>query len=490
MNIEILDEPELEFASGRHVDIRFGLMDYGPLSRLAKNSTAEIKVGIVGTPETIEGVCGWLERCRKPIDAKKSRRANLFPYFPGFSQESSWGCRLALDTSMQRSLSPRDFAKLISLPVSAELVESAVELFIGECRDLADKGIVQVLVCAPPSDLLDRLDTLDDSGGDSDASALRAVSSRKRPRVVRPPAFHDVLKARGMSLSPPIQMVRPSTYDPAKRKMQTARPELVRELQDEATRAWNFHTALYYKAGGALWRLTTDRSALSACYLGVSFYRTTDESVLMTSMAQLFNERGDGVVVRGGQVVPDKNDLQPHLDRTGASELLRDALRIYRKEHKTLLARIVVHKTSSFSALEREGFLEAADAERINSVDLIWVTHSVSKLFRPAVYPPLRGTLWQLESNTSVLYTRGSVSFYSAYPGLYVPQPVRLEFAQVEQTPRFLAKEILALTKMNWNSTQFDHREPITIDAARRVGSILKHVPEGGILRPRYAHYM
>ncbi len=154
MNIEILDEPELEFASGRHVDIRFGLMDYGPLSRLAKNSTAEIKVGIVGTPETIEGVCGWLERCRKPIDAKKSRRANLFPYFPGFSQESSWGCRLALDTSMQRSLSPRDFAKLISLPVSAELVESAVELFIGECRDLADKGIVQVLVCAPPSDLV------------------------------------------------------------------------------------------------------------------------------------------------------------------------------------------------------------------------------------------------------------------------------------------------------------------------------------------------
>ena len=41
-------------------------------------------------------------------------------------------------------------------------------------------------------------------------------------------------------------------------------------------------------------------SDLSACYIGVSFYRTADGEELYTAVAQVFNERDDGVVVRGG----------------------------------------------------------------------------------------------------------------------------------------------------------------------------------------------
>jgi hypothetical protein len=53
-----------------------------------------------------------------------------------------------------------------------------------------------------------------------------------------------------------------------------------------------------------------------------------------------------------------------------------------------------------------------------------------------------------------------------------------------------LLKETLALTKMNWNNTQFDGGLPITMRAARQVGEILKHVPEGGMPDPRYRFYM
>ena len=55
-----------------------------------------------------------------------------------------------------------------------------------------------------------------------------------------------------------------------------------------------------------------------------------------------------------------------------------------------------------------------------------------------------------------MLYTKGSVDFFSAYPGLYVPKPLGFRCDRVAETPAFLAKEILALTKMNWNNTQFD----------------------------------
>jgi hypothetical protein len=54
------------------------------------------------------------------------------------------------------------------------------------------------------------------------------------------------------------------------------------------------------------------------------------------------------------------------------------------------------------------------------------------------------------------------------------------------ETPRTLAEEILALTKMNWNNTQFDGREPITVRAARQVGSILKYIAKDGLVEPRY----
>jgi len=51
-------------------------------------------------------------------------------------------------------------------------------------------------------------------------------------------------------------------------------------------------------------------------------------------------------------------------------------------------------------------------------------------------------------------------------------------------------KEILELTKMNWNSSQFDNAEPITLHAAIQVGSILKHTKEDSTIQHRYSYYM
>src|SRR3712207_7511584 len=45
------------------------------------------------------------------------------------------------------------------------------------------------------------------------------------------------------------------------------------------------------------------------------------------------------------------------------------------------------------------------------------------------------------------------------------------------------SRETLALTKMNWNSTQFDGSSPIPLRAARAVGRVLKHVSAGATER-------
>ena len=42
-----------------------------------------------------------------------------------------------------------------------------------------------------------------------------------------------------------------------------------------------------------------------------------------------------------------------------------------------------------------------------------------------------------------------------------------------------IARNVLALRKMNWNSSQFNVAMPIRIRAASQVGRIMKHVPIG-----------
>jgi hypothetical protein len=120
--------------------------------------------------------------------------------------------------------------------------------------------------------------------------------------------------------------------------------------------------------------------------------------------------------------------------------------------------------------------------------DFVSVTRSYTRLFRGNKYPPLRGTLFDTGGELFVLYTKGSVDFFSAYPGLYVPRPLGFRCDRTAETPTFIAQEILALTKMNWNNTQFDGGQPITLRAARQVGNILKYLDAD--FEPYYRFYM
>src|SRR2546425_13088962 len=102
MNVTFIEEPELEFGSGRHIDIRFGIMDYGPLDFALGLAPRKINLGIVGTKVSIEGVRHWLEKCRGEIAAKGSshksnKQPTLFTRFPGFSQDCGFRSTLFID---------------------------------------------------------------------------------------------------------------------------------------------------------------------------------------------------------------------------------------------------------------------------------------------------------------------------------------------------------------------------------------------------------
>jgi len=146
-------------------------------------------------------------------------------------------------------------------------------------------------------------------------------------------------------------------------------------------------------------------------------------------------------------------------------------------------ARIVIHKSSQFRESERTGFLRALDEKGIRSKDFVAITDTDIRLFGDKDYPPKRGTLLTISETEGVLYTRGTVDFYKTYPGMYVPNPLKITVYEQDSSLESLCDEILGLTKMNWNNTQMDGRLPITLECARKIGDIMKYVSPTGSRR-------
>ena len=196
------------------------------------------------------------------------------------------------------------------------------------------------------------------------------------------------------------------------------------------------------------------------------------------------------MILRGTPIDMDKEDRRPHLNATQAYDLIIAALNEYRIAMRNFPARVVVHKSSNFSAAELDGCAAAIRELGIDTVDFVTVMDSRLRLFRDGGYPPFRGTFLQLDDNRQVLYTRGSVWYYQTYPGMYIPQPIELRIVQSEQSPTAIAREILGLTKLNWNNTQFDGKYPVTLGCARKVGEILKYLEDTDKPQIRYGYYM
>ena len=132
-----------------------------------------------------------------------------------------------------------------------------------------------------------------------------------------------------------------------------------------------------------------DQREFSATFMGVSFFERLDGSSLQTSSAQLFDERGEGLILRGGPGLRDKTDRQPYLSAIDAYDLTRAALQTYKKEHGNYPARLVIHKTSRFHREEREGFQRAIEQSQIEITDFIWMPRrSPVRLFRNGATRP------------------------------------------------------------------------------------------------------
>jgi hypothetical protein len=149
---------------------------------------------------------------------------------------------------------------------------------------------------------------------------------------------------------------------------------------------------------------------------------------------------------------------------------------------------VVVHKSSRFEPAERDGFERALSG--VDRHDLLALRDtSESRLVRAGRYPPLRGTSFTL-GDISYLYTTGYVTSFGGYPHGHVPSPLRVADHVGDTFRSKLLREVLLLTKMNWNSANLSALLPITLSFSHVVGSVLREVPPDRTPQPQYRYYM
>jgi len=484
MRIRYIEEPSLKFGLNQHICPKAGIVEYQPFDFNSVRPD-KIIVGIIGKSEGIQKICAWLTECQAKIDgkpAKKGKKQNLslFPPFPGFNRSSGFMCQLSYDDTFLRTINNSEIEDINKRCESLDnRIKEIADLYLNEIKYLTKNKKIDVILCVLTEDITNSI-TMPVIARDDEpeATAYADKDDTEEENVELEQNFRRYIKAKAMQFQVPIQIVKDRIANPSG------------DMQDPATIAWNFFTALYYKAGGTPWALVRKDMAETTCYAGISFYRSRDRQSIQTSIAQIFNEMGKGIILRGEEVEMSKFDRTPHLSDIQAYNLLRMSLKEYIEAIRQTPRRLVIHKTSNYSEAELYGFKQAAKEFHIQQVDLVTVMDSDIRLYREYQYPPLRGTHMELTYKQHLLYTRGAVPYFETYPGMYIPRPLQIRLFSYDESPDVICDEIVALTKMNWNNTQFDRKYPITIECAQNVGDILKYLEAEDKMQLKYAFYM
>ena len=496
IRIECLPEPNLLFgANEKGVEPRRVMAKHGAADKAAPR---ELRIGIVGPSEEVQIARAWLSRLNCMAIARE-RNARRYPNWPGAQQ--AFGVTFViedrfvravdderLNLALHRSSPSEKFDELL------ELFDAKIQGFFGDARpdcimvclpdELADMRISNPKLSAREREALERLQHEEEQEQMSlfqptpeELKAAEELRTQAEDLLFR--TFYRALKARIMTHQNPVpvQVLRRDTF---------LRPD--HEGQSNATRAWNLATSLFYQAGHEPWR-PADLPG-NTCFIGISFHhlKRREGDVVYASVAQAFSNEIEPFALKGSLVSHDqRRDRQPYLKEEQAAALMTDVLDKYEACAGMLPKRVVVHKTSTYQPEEEQGFRSAAEAS-VSACDLVWMRSTAFRLIRKGMQEPWRGTLCNIGPD-SYLFTMGYVSWWDEYPGPHIPAP--LEIGSCGNTDiRERARELLALTKMNWNSSEGLGRYPITISFARKVGMLMTELSDNQTPNPSYRFYM
>ena len=494
LSVRWLPEPNLVFASGgTATDPKEGLALYGPYGLSTGEHREKIRIGFVGTETTIAQARDWLKQCSQLIPGVKDKRRQ-YPDFPGFNPDTAFQSEFTFNSDWDSPITARQMATVLMTSDKVVAFEEAVDLFASKVSLISDLETTDVIVCALPAEIEASYSSIGPEEVKASSSTYVSPIAKAIRRIIRQAEakgqmtflaqlmpdeanatsgllsrnFRRALKAKTNHAKCPVQIMRQRSLVPGD---PTA--------QDPASRAWNMVTGLYFKSRGRPWQV--EGLDPDTCYIGISFYHhiTAESHTVHSSLAQLFTTQGESLVLRGEEFDwnPAVRGRSPHLSNKYAANLIKYIMQKYWDYKGQYPRRVVIHKTSRYFDEERSGFESGLAEVNISQYDLVSLDSSGVRIFREGDYPPVRGTWAQMGDTSHWLYTSGYLPNQGTYPRPHVPRPLEITDKYGDSTYEKILMEIMALSKMNWNSADYSSVYPITMSFARKVGEILAYLP-------------
>jgi hypothetical protein len=175
------------------------------------------------------------------------------------------------------------------------------------------------------------------------------------------------------------------------------------------------------------------------------------------------------------------------------AQIIRDSVGIFYDPRKKLPERLVVHKSTEFSDEEIRGCVEGASD--VDEVDVVHISDYTGfrAYHHKYDFPVVRGTIItdNDKKNEAILFTSGYVTALGTYPGPSAPRPLHVRCQRLDTSIEMVCADILGLSKLDWNSSTFYTKLPVTIGVSDKVGDILAEMVLADITPPSsYRYYM
>lgn len=492
LRTHFFSEPLLEFAHGQKLEHpQDGLFLYGPVN--LPGSPEVLRVGAVGTEQGIALVKDWLGKLAGRLPVKDPTKLYTAAW-PGF--QAAFGARLVVEPLATIKLSADAINTAARKRNRTDAVRSTVKLYedalIEHKRTQETRPDVWLAIIP---------EVVHDYGrptvaGPKESTASTLISEERAKGILRQGTlfdeveeeaktylfaknFHHQLKCQMLDSEMVIQILRETTLNPSLVLNNFGNPK--RSVQEPARIAWNFATTLYFKARGQPWQLADVRPGV--CYVGIVFKQDPSPAARGEACcaAQMFLNSGNGVVFRGalGPWYSEKT-REFHLSRDAAAALITEVVKEYKKGHDNEPPKeLFIHGRQRFSEEEWAGFRSAVPA-KTNLVGVRIRSTQDLRLFRPAVdVPVLRGVAVEVTRREGYLWTTGYIPRLRTYPGFETPKPILVEITHGAADLVTVMRDVLGLTKVNYNACDYASGLPVTLKFADLVGDILTASPKG-----------
>jgi len=494
-SVTIFDEPKLQFANGQDTeDPHDGLSLFGPFSLQDPSHPYSPSYIVIGPKDCIERFSHWSKAMNLPAMEKDVKKHRLWPPYPGF--EAAFGSKWNEKPVLTVEIDKKKLLEAARKKDPHERCFAVVEMFMEGFKRLPKLDYTVSIIfcvipdevqqkCRPESRIVDPSDDgiLSQEKKDRKAGQYSLFEKFNFDQYHYSPDFRRQLKARTMLYGVPLQILQNSTL------RLTDKKKGERDLTPLSDRMWNIGTAVYYKAGGKPWKLNSAREGV--CYVGIAFKLLEKKKNSACCAAQMFLDSGDGIVFLGEDrpiYSPDKKQF--YLSKNAAKNLLTGILETYKSLDGKPLKEIFIHCRSHINKKQWEGYKEACPPDAKLVGVRVRPERFGPRLYRVGDMPVFRGTFWKLNNRSGFLYCSGFKPRIGTYDGWETPVPLDIRVQYGHASIETVAKDILGLTKLNYNACRLGEGQPVTVKFSDAVGEILISNPTIKNHRPNFKFYI